>query len=369
MDSAKPRDHATIWLMSTVPTIVQLSQIDETGDSYYRMRWPARALAAQRPWRIMTVQASAQQRYEWALHADVVVAVQSHDFDLIPVFRARRAKGLRTFVEYNDHFYSPPLWSPVAREWCDPRMWGAYEKLMDEADGVLVTGPGLAELFASRIPEERITILKNHLPESPPTFADLLKRKPQGFVIGWAGSLGHMADLLAVLPLLTKIVQDTPGAKLALMGNESIPSFIDLPPEKFSFTPWGTMAEYFAFWEGVHIGVAPALPTDYNAAAILRRWRWRRAACSPCFLIPFPTQIFCRQLAHPPIEAFESLRGSLLNGFRMKSHAFALHRALMSTYKTPVFLPLTRHAPSSLPAPSPPLSPPIRGLLESERMR
>lgn len=246
-------------------TIVQLVLINETGDSYYRMRYPAAELAEQRPsWRVINLDAAAKERFTWALEADLLVLYQSNDTDLIPVLRERTRRGKKTLVEYNDNFYACPEWGPVAQEWRSPLLWQCYERFMREADGVLVTGPGLAELFTPLVPSDRIHILENHLHQPPPSLTKLNKSTNGELAIGWGGSLGHIADLLAVLPSIEEVLRGEPQARFHVMGNESIPSFVHLPPEQFRFTNWGTLAQYYDFWKPVQIGIAPLLDTPYN---------------------------------------------------------------------------------------------------------
>lgn len=252
------------------PTIVQLVHIDETGDSYYRMRWPARDLAVQDPaLRIINLQHNAAERYSLLEQADLAVLYQSHDIDLLPVIKRRRDAGKKTIVEYNDNFYAPATPSPAQEGWSSPLLWNSYEMMVRAADALLVTGPGLLELFSSRFPGQRIEVLENHLPFQPPPFEELWQKRRQflekgRIVIGWAGSVGHMADLIAIAPLLRKIAVERPNVTIAMMGNESIPEVLRLAPGRLEFVQWGTMAQYFSFLSNLHIGIAPALDTPYN---------------------------------------------------------------------------------------------------------
>lgn len=245
-------------------TVVQIVHIDETGDSYYRMRWPARDLAAQCPsWRVINLDARASERHEWGREADLLIVYQSHDVSLLPIMAQRRARGLHTLVEYNDNFYAPPAASPVAKEWSSPLVRQMYEIFMRESDGVIVTGPGLRDLLAAHV-SRPLHILENHLPAKPPIF----RAKRAGEIaksVGWAGSLGHMEDLLAVAPMLQQLVRETPGLNIHLMGNETIPGLMGIPAERLRFRPWGTMDQYFAFWDEVEIGLAPQLASAYNS--------------------------------------------------------------------------------------------------------
>ena len=254
----------------TIKTIVQLVHIDETGDSYYRMRWPLRDLAAQDPTlRIINLQHNAAERYSLIEQADLAVIYQSHDIDLLPIIRRRHQAGKKTIVEYNDNFYAPATPSPVQEGWSSPLLWASYEMMIQAADDVQVTGPGLLELFSARFGNKRIEVLENHLPFRPEPVDVLWKDRSaaldQGrIVIGWAGSVGHMADLIALSPMLRSLVARYPNVYIAMMGNESIPEVLGLPSGRFSFVPWGTMEQYFLFLRTLHIGIAAALDTPYN---------------------------------------------------------------------------------------------------------
>ena len=250
--------------MTTTRTVLQLVSMNETGDSYYRMRWPARDLALQSPeLRVINLEATARERLSWAEEADLLVLFQSMDYDLLPVVERRRKAGRKTLVEYNDNFYEPQPWSPVAREWSSPRLWYTYETFMRESDGILVTGPGLRELFGDRFGKP-VHVLPNHLPDPVEGLDTLLREKTPYLSLGWAGSLGHIADIFALAPVVKKLLDRVPGMKFHVMGNESIPGHLGIPADRVEFTPWGTMHQYYLFWERVHIGVAPLLDTPYN---------------------------------------------------------------------------------------------------------
>ncbi len=246
-------------------TVVQLVLVDETGDSYYRMRWPAEELSAQEPsWRIINLDALSPDRFEWAARADLLVLYQCADPDLFPVLEQRRRAGLKTIVEYNDNFYQSPNWGPVAEAWRSPLLWQTYEHFMQLADTVIVTGPGLAELFSSMLDPKKIVILENHLHHSPRASPKVRSSQSDPFHLGWAGSLGHMVDLLAIVPQLRALTASNPNLHLHIMGNESIPQFMGLPPHQLSFTSWGSMQKYYEFWNPVQLGIVPLLDTAYN---------------------------------------------------------------------------------------------------------
>ena len=248
----------------SVKTVLQLAHIDETGDSYYRMRWPARELARQNPdWRVINLSANASERFAWGEQADLLVLFQSNDMDLIPVIRARKKRGLKTLVEYNDNFYDTPAAAPVARAWSSPLIWQAYERMMREADGLIVTCPALANLFAGKSLRPAV-VLENLLPEAPAPFESNWREPGPDINLGWAGSLGHMADFLAIVPVLQRLLGKYPGLKLHLMGNRAIPGMLNMPKGRVFFTEFSGMHEYMAFWKPVQIGLAAMLNTEYN---------------------------------------------------------------------------------------------------------
>jgi hypothetical protein len=296
-------------------TVLQLVLVNDTGDSCYRMRWPARELAAQDvELRVINLDAQAKERFEWALEADLLVMYQSLDLDLLPVLERRRAQGKRTLVEYNDDFYDPPPWSPVAREWNSPLLWESYERFMEAADGIIVTGPGLLHLFSARFPGKPIHVLENHLPEAPAHFDSLFPPPENGLCLAWAGSLGHIADFLSFVPSVRELLERIPDLSFHVMGNESIPQFLHLPPERVRYTPWGTMEQYYAFWKPVHIGFAPLLDTGYNRCrSDIKAVEMAGIGVLPLLTKSLPYEEFCRKTGVRTFASAEDFRGLVLH--------------------------------------------------------
>lgn len=296
--------------MKAQRTIVQLALVDETGDSYYRMRWPAAQLAQFEPsWRIINVAANAKERFEWAEKADLLIIYQSADLELLPLIEARRLRGRKTLVEYNDNFYSPQPWSPVVNDWSSPLLWQSYEALLTAADALLVTGPGLRALFAEKFPEVKIHILENLFPHDPPPFSEVFAPVQAGPVLGWGGSLGHMADLLAVVPSLQELIAETPGLQIHLMGNKAIPELCHFPADRFHFTAWGSVHEYYRFWKPVHIGIAPLLDSDYNRCrSDIKAVEMAALGVLPLLPDALPYRTFLEETGLQPFHSFNELK-------------------------------------------------------------
>ena len=251
---------------STEPewTVVQIVHLDETGDSYHRMRWPGATLAKQEPtWRVLNFHWTATERYDVALSADLLVLFQSNDPFMLDVIRKRKALGKKTLVEYNDNFYEPTPSSPVARDWASPLLQTSYEAFLREADGVIVTGPGLYELFKGHT-DKPIHILKNHYHHTPKDFEKLWEQKGKSLNFGWAGSLGHFSDLISVRGVIHKALKEFPESTFHFMGNEELLSSLRIPESRLHFKAWGSMQEYLTFWDDIHIGFTPLLPHPYN---------------------------------------------------------------------------------------------------------
>jgi hypothetical protein len=303
-------------------TILQLVLMDETGDSCYRMRWPGKDLAGQMPsWRIINLDAQAEERFVWGEKADLLIIYQSQDLDLLPLIERRRAAGKKTLVEYNDNFYQPPPASPAAKPWNSPLVHQNYEQFIRLADGLIITGPGLLELFSQRF-SQAIYVLENHLPEEPQPFETNWHEPARELRLGWAGSLGHMADLLAVTPTLNALLEKIPELKLCIMGNEAIPDLLHAPQDRFSYTPWGTMSQYFDFWKPLHIGIAPLLETPYNRS----RSDIKAVEISSCAVLPLvqqflPYEKFLAETQMRPFTSFAELAA-------MVEHYAANHQAL-----------------------------------------
>ncbi|MCO6430844.1 MAG: hypothetical protein J5J00_08280 [Deltaproteobacteria bacterium] len=245
-------------------TIVQTVLIDETGDSYYRMRWPARRLCLQdSELRVLSVDARSSDRFKLGEAADLLVLYQCSDFDWLPVIAARRKLGKKTLVEYNDNFYDPPWASPVAMQWKSPLLWQIYEIFMQEADGIMVTGKGLEQLFKQHT-DRPVHILENYIHLDLEPFSSVFESPANEIRIGWAGSLGHVPDLLAIAPLFNEIIERYRNVKIMVMGNDSLPELLKLPSDRFVFRGWGSMQQYYEFIKQLHIGLVPILDTPYN---------------------------------------------------------------------------------------------------------
>src|SRR5205085_12705424 len=106
----------------------------------------------------------------------------------------------------------------------------------------------------------RVAVFPNQLSAVPP----LAEPPPRPLTVGWAGSVGHLADWYHVAPLLQKWLEDRPDVHLAVMTGEAARPFLRLPPERYHFRAGGSLADYLHFLGRLDVGLAPLLPSDYN---------------------------------------------------------------------------------------------------------
>jgi hypothetical protein len=131
---------------------------------------------------------------------------------------------------------------------------------MRQCDAVQVSSQGLAERLAPLA--RRVEVMANQLPEMPP----LQNRPPGGPVrIGWGGSAGHFDDIAAIAPALVAWLGCRGDMRLEVMADPRFEGLFEgAPAERFSFLPAGSLDRYLRWLEGLHIGLAPLLPSDYN---------------------------------------------------------------------------------------------------------
>ncbi len=295
-------------LLEEARSVLQLVLIDETGDSYYRMRWPGQQIANQAPnWRVISLDARAEERFQLGLEADLLIIYQSNDIDLLPLIAARRAQGKKTLAEYNDNFYDPPPASPVYKPWTSPLIWQSYERIMAECDGVVVTGPGLKKLFSKSVSNE-IHILENHLPFSPPPYGETWKEIEGQVNLAWAGSLGHIADVVSTLPTIRKLIDEHKNLHFNIMGNEALPGLLGIPEARFSYKNWGSMKDYHEFWQPIHLGFAPLLDTPYNECrSDIKAVEMASHAVLPVLQDALPYKEFIKKTDAPHYKTLEEL--------------------------------------------------------------
>ncbi len=248
--------------------IVQVCHLGEDGDAAYRIHDPSRFLG--RIDGITTIDCHFAHAALPALsrQADLLILQFVNDWDLLTICRNRRSRGQFTVFEANDYFFDLQPWNPIAQGWSNRINQELYLQLLKEADAVQTSSQALAERWHARGAKE-VVVFENHLPQLPPLpesarYVPSTEIASRPLTLGWAGSPGHFADWLSIVPTLRHWLACHPEVRLAVMTNDLAHSFFDLPAERYRFVPFGSLDDYFRFLETIDIGIAPLLPTEYN---------------------------------------------------------------------------------------------------------
>jgi tetratricopeptide (TPR) repeat protein len=238
--------------------ILQVCEFLDDGDGQYRLHQPSLYLSRLPGVVVMDCHYAHRLLPSLVDTADVLVLPFLHNWDFFPVIDRRRAASRVTVFEANDYFYDIQPWNPIAAQWQDRSIQDEYRHFMAAADAVQTSTAELARRWGESA--RRVAVFRNHLTEVPP----LTPPPPRPLTIGWGGSPGHFADWYALVPWLTRWLEAHPQVHLAVMTNEFAKPFFRLPPERYHFTPFGSLASYLTFLGSLDIGLAPLLPTDYN---------------------------------------------------------------------------------------------------------
>jgi len=231
----------------------------DEGPSVYRTRQPCRALGELADVAVVSGSILSPALFDsrLLLDADVLVIRDVADPDLLPIVAARRLRRKLSVYEITHHLFAEPPPAPRAPDLVERSL---RPLLARQADCLQLATPALDAHCAALNP--RRAVFPSQLWDAPPPTP---ARRPDRVVIGWGGSRAHHDDLRAVIPALAGILERHPEVELAVMTEAELrPMFQALPAERVSFTPWGALASYYRFLEGIDIGIAPMAPTAFN---------------------------------------------------------------------------------------------------------
>ena len=234
----------------------------QQGDHVYRTAQPCRALGELEGVTVVSGSLLTTAAQGLADEADVLVLCDVVDADLLPIIAARRRRRLLTVYEINDHFLAPQPWNPTAYLATNLISRSLSSQLARQANCLQLTVDQLGRRFGHL--NARRAIFPNQLwspPAPPPAAAPGAGRVR----LGWGGSLGHREDIKWVIPVLRGTLSRHPEVTLAIMGDPSLCDlFAWVPRGQFELTPGGDIDAYRSFVAGLHIGLAPLLPTEFN---------------------------------------------------------------------------------------------------------
>jgi tetratricopeptide (TPR) repeat protein len=235
----------------------------DQGAAVYRTQQPCRALGEVPDVAVVSGSVLSPGLFDSRvlLNADVLVIRDVADPDLLPIIAARRRRRKLSVYEISRHLFAgPPAPGGPATRFPDLVQRSLRPLLARQADCLQVTAPALDAHCAPLNP--RRAVFRNQLWDAPPPPP---ARRPDRVVIGWAGARAHLDDLRAVVPALSGVLERHPEVEVAVMTEAAVRPVLDLlPAGRVAYTPWGSLADYYKFLDGIDIGIAPLAPTAYN---------------------------------------------------------------------------------------------------------
>ena len=134
------------------------------GDYVYRVSQPAAALAALPGVAAVTVSMLSPFLEEVLLGADVAALHLLSEDDLFPLLAERKRMGRPTVYEISDNFLESHAGVGIRGWFANPANRSSALKLIEIADAVQVTGPGLLDRFAHLNPHT--VVFPNRSPPS-----------------------------------------------------------------------------------------------------------------------------------------------------------------------------------------------------------
>ena len=256
-DSGPLKDRPELVIAHVSP-----SEAMDEGAAIYRTRQPCRALGELPEVAVAsgTILSPAMLDTRILLAADVLVIRDVAHPDLLPIVAARRRQRRLSVYEITSHLFAVPQGGGAAERPLDLVERSLRPLLARQADCLQFATPALETTFAALNP--RRAVFPSQMWEVPPPKA---LRHRDGVVIGWSGSAAHSEDLRAVLPALAGVVDRHPEVQVAVMCDAAVRPVLDrLPPERVTFTAWGSLESYYKFLDDIDIGIAPLSPTTYN---------------------------------------------------------------------------------------------------------
>ena len=229
------------------------------GDFIYRIEQPSRAMGQTSGVKVINVNIYSPHLKELCRQADVLILHMVSEQDILPVMEERKRVGLPTVYEISDNFIAFQSRDPMRTYFDDPLNLATTFQYIHIADAVQVTSKALADTFGFLNPS--FVVFENQLIRT-----DTFKARGNGPVtVGWAGSVSHLDDLQWIKPTLLDFFRKYPDVHFSYMGTrQGFAYFKDIPEPQRSYTPPGSLYDYYRFLGTIDIGLAPLLPTEYN---------------------------------------------------------------------------------------------------------
>lgn len=235
-------------------------QTSVVGDYVYRVEQPSIAMGKIPGVTVINVSTISPYFEALCLQADVLILHLLTEHDLLPIIEERKQKKLATVYEISDNFVAGQSGVGIKRWFSDPVNVASAFQLIRMADASQVTGEGILEKYSFL--NSNMVIFENQISE----LGQYKETTSNSIVIGWAGSSGHTEDLKQISQTIVDICNKYPNVSFSFMGDDEqfINIFSCIPESQKTYTPPGTLKDYFRFLEALDIGIATMIDTPYN---------------------------------------------------------------------------------------------------------
>jgi glycosyltransferase involved in cell wall biosynthesis len=244
-------------------------QLMKTGDYYYRVESPGKALSKLDDVKsVVNITTIHRNRDVLIQDADLLILYHVCDPDLIPIIIDRRNRAFPTVFEVWANINDIPSQNPLYQFWKDKDNSSLLYRLASMCDLLQFNNSGLLNLFGHL--NKNSIIIPDQMSDYSTKGTD---KQSDGLIIGWTGTMEDLDDLQTITPELIQWLKSHPDVKLALMAPEHAFRLFDTIPscQKQFFTP-GTMKEYYDFLKHIHIGLSPLNETPCNHGRSDRRF-------------------------------------------------------------------------------------------------
>ena len=236
-------------------------QNSETGDYIYRIERPAQQLSKIGRRQVINLDLLDFNDEAMVVEADIVILHHLTDPDFLPLVSKRRKLNRPTIYELADNFHASQDHKSETRKNGLPEYHVIIEEFLRRCDVVQTTCTKL---------RERYEYLNRNFIIFPNIIGEVKRRSGYNdsgsLTIGWGGSARHANDLASIADIVIDWVAQNSDVKLAIMGGKTIQGLFDrMPREQIQLYHPGSLKRYLTFLDRLDIGVAPLLPTEFNA--------------------------------------------------------------------------------------------------------
>jgi glycosyltransferase involved in cell wall biosynthesis len=230
---------------------------DTVGGGLLRSFWPAEALRGT-GW-------DAWASVDWPEGSgDVLVVHRPLARDNLERVRAYQDRGWQVWVDEDDDLTTAleDTENEILREVLTPERHEVHDRVIEQADGLLVSSERLAEVYGPVAKETRL--IRNRLPAWVERSRFHKSSRETAVRVGWTGILKtHRQDLRWIRDVAPWAFE---GATFVSVGDPETPVFLGLGRRGESFEFQMTPKELYARMARADIGIVPLLPCRFNEA-------------------------------------------------------------------------------------------------------